>query len=541
MKMKNIKHFIQAVFLFNLSLFLFCLIGCEVDYTIKPFYEGIFEGRNESISAFIQTEASEEQDSFSMFKEVMIKGNMERTLTARNPKGNNYTLFLPTDEAFEKFIEQSNTFNSFDDLLNDSTFVSTLVRYHVVNIAVGRNDFPFGALPDTTLTGDNLTINYTGPVDSTIIKVNNLASVIISNIELTNGFVHVIDEVLTPVVFNSYEWIAEKPEYSIFVEALEITGLQDTFDAIGMVDGKLRYPAITLMVESNELFSQNGINSIEDLKKEYSPGSQQYTEYTNGLYQFVAYHIMEGREFLNDFEGEESNINTYASAPISIDGRGIDIKINEGVEVFDTLVSQNDTTFIDFVKIQYDISNVLTKNGAIHFIDQVMDVYTPKIVERRFQFYEEPMISRASENPNEYLFDDVEEFSVLTWSGVEELTYVKSSSGLDQIWNNDYIEVDGNFTITYEIPKILPGKYLFQIRTNEDDRDNATIQIFLDGKKIGRNIDLSSDPISWSSVWYFDVGQVNFQNYEGHTLTIKALIEGKLTWDGVRFTPISQL
>mgnify|MGYP006275520111 FL=1 len=352
---------------------------------------------------------------------------------------------------------------------------------------------------------------------------------------------HVIDEVLTPVVYNSYQWLAEQPEYSIFTKALEITGLQDTFDATGMVDGKLRYPAITLMVESNEIFSKNGINSIEDLKKEYSPGSQQYTEYTNGLYQFVAYHIMEGREFLNDFEGIESNFNTYASAPISIDGRGIDIKINEGVEDFDTLVSQNDTTIIDFVKIHYDISNVLTKNGAIHFIDQVMELYRPSLVERRFQFYEEPMISQASENPNEYIFDDVDEFSVLTWSGVEELTYVKASSGLAQIWNNDYIEVDGNFTITYEIPKILPGKYLFQIRTNEDDRENATIQIFLDGKKIGRNIDLSSNPIPWSSVWYFDVSQVNFQNYEGHTLTIKALIEGKLTWDGVRFMPISQL
>ena len=159
----------------------------------------------------------------------MIAGNLDKTLTAFNPHGDNYTLFLPTNEAFDRFISNSKKYNSFQDLLDDKDYVNELVRYHVVNMALRANDFPYGALPDTTLSGDLLSISYRIHGDTVLPIVNNNASLITYDIELINGFIHIIDEVLEPVVFNNYEWLKLYPEYSIFTMALEMTGLSDTF------------------------------------------------------------------------------------------------------------------------------------------------------------------------------------------------------------------------------------------------------------------------------------------------------------------------
>jgi hypothetical protein len=89
----------------------------------------------------------------------------------------------------------------------------------------------------------------------------------------------------------------------------------------------------------------------------------------------------------------------------------------------------------------------------------------------------------------------------------------------------------------YVIPKILPGAYLLRIRANDEYYNNATIQVFLDGRSIGGNIDLSSNPNKSSSIQSFNIGQVEFDNYETHKLEIKTLIPGRFTWDGVQFDP----
>ena len=101
-----------------------------------------------------------------------------------------------------------------------------------------------------------------------------------------------IDEVLKPVVFTSYEWLDQNSGYSVFVRALEVTGLVDTFN---IKSGENEHPSITLLIESDEIFSEKGIYSIDDLIDKYSPESQNFSEYSNGLYQFVAYHMMTGK------------------------------------------------------------------------------------------------------------------------------------------------------------------------------------------------------------------------------------------------------
>ncbi len=529
--MKNLKYLIPTIFFTGIILLM--LAGCGNDEDISGRF---YEGETRSIANFIQSKS--EVDSFSRFQQILKIGELETTLKAYNPRGNNYTLFLPNNKAFDRFIENSNNYGSFQELLDDTDYVKNLARYHVLNMGLERNDFPYGTLPDTTLSGNSLSVAFVENINSTVVKVNNYATILQFNIDLSNGYIHVIDEVLEPVVYSSYEWLEQKTEYSIFTKALEITGLRDSFK-IESGETEIEYPDNTLFVEYDDVFNKQGILSIDDLKEKYSPNRQDYTASSNGLFQFVAYHILLGSYFLNNFEGINTNYNTYATSPVSLNAAGLDFKINEGVAIFDTLFANNDTTFINFVQIDYDQSNVLTRNGSIHFIKNVMEPYQPKPKAQTFEFYEEALINERKMTPGGYEFKDASKFKVISWKGVEQIAYFKSPSNLSGVLNNDFLVIEGDFSVTYKMPKLLPGKYKLQIIANDEYFNNATIQVFLDGEKIGGNIDLTENPSKWSSMNTYDVGQRYFTKFEQHQIRIQSLIAGRFTWDGVRFEPIN--
>ena len=242
------------------------------------------------------------KDTYSKFYEIMMVGDLKDPLNAYNPFGNGFTLFLPSDDAFDRYIEQSEKYNSFNDLLEDVDFVRLLGRYHLVHIELRTNEFPYGALPDTTATGDLLSIGFSSSFDTTIYKVNNIAPVILPNLEMLNGYVHVISEVLEPVKFSGYDWLQNHDEYSILAGALDITGLGDTLGLFRRSENNtLIKNEYTLLVEHDSIFARNEINSLDDLIARYNTPGTQYTDPDNGLYQFAAYHILQGSWFLADF------------------------------------------------------------------------------------------------------------------------------------------------------------------------------------------------------------------------------------------------
>jgi uncharacterized surface protein with fasciclin (FAS1) repeats len=508
--------------LFFFGWMILSLNSCYTEYPVEPF----FEGEDETIIDYITAD----EESFSNFENALLNSNLLMTLSARNPNGNRYTLFLPTDEAFEGFIENSSTYNSMDELLNDQDYLNELVKFHIVNSGFQTNDFPFGALPDTTLSGQILNVGFSGDWDSTVYRINNQASIIQPNIEMANGYIHVIDEILTPVVLNSYEWLEQNPDFTIFTEALELTGLKDTFEINN------RIVPSTILVEPDAIYQKEGIYTIDDLIQQLSPDDNNFTSTRNNLFQFISYHILEGDLFLNDFEEVKTNFNTYGIYPIFIDGEGLDIAINPGSEVFDSIYVDNDTIYVNSIGIDYENSNILTQNGAIHRIDQVMKLYRPRPSTRTFSFYEEDVISEASNIPRMYIFEenDQSKFDYISWSGVEELIYVKSSN--IEAYGDDYIFLNGDFVINYQIPKILPGEYQIQIRAQTTYSSNATLWIYLDGKKVGGSIDLTRGPDKWGNEYnWLDVGTISFDEYQSHEVKVEALINGSFYWDQIRF------
>src|SRR6056297_625145 len=509
-------------------LFLTAFAACKEEI---PAFE--MENQLGTIAEYVYDHA----DRYENFIAIMEAGELVDALEAYNPYSSGYTLFIPSDSAFKEFYSKNDTYNSIDDLIADMEYTRALGRYHILNMDIRTNDFPFGAFPDTTLSGDLLTVGFTEDVDSTIYLINSEAPVTMDNFEASNGFVHEVGKVLEPIVFTGYELLASNPDYSIITEVFEMTGLTDKMALTINGETGERENQYTLLAEPDSVYNRSGIYTVQDLIDTISPESDDYTSPTNPLYQFGAYHIMEGRYFLDNFEGT-LNYNTFASLPLRISA-GLVIKINKDPgRVYDTIIENNDTTYIDYVEPFYNSSNVLSQNGPIHFINQVMYLYKPGLSNQLYQFHNDPVINDLKNIPNEYIFSDQETFSMLSWEGAEEIIYYKSGTQIDPR-GNDYLQIEGDFTLTYTIPKILPGEYQVYFRAHAYGDENAVVELFIDGNKAGGIMNLTSSGNSTGNPYVrFNQNTVEFTEYETHTVTVRSLIPGILMWDFIEFDPV---
>lgn len=110
------------------------------------------------------------------------------TLKAEGP----YTVFAPTEEAFAALLADLDL--TAEELLADTELLTSVLTYHVVEgeflaadvVGLDGEDVP-------TVNGESVTIS----VDGDTVMVND-ATVVTTDIETSNGVIHVIDAVLVP-------------------------------------------------------------------------------------------------------------------------------------------------------------------------------------------------------------------------------------------------------------------------------------------------------------------------------------------------------
>ena len=490
---------------------------------------------DDMITMTIYDYVSGNEARFSSFLAILEKGGIDKTVSAYNPDGLGYTLFLPDNDAIDRFIQANDTFSSLEELLSDDAYVSTFSRFHVVNMAINADEFPFGALPEYTLSEDLLTVSFTVEEDTSYYVINNQAPVVEPNIETSNGWVHLINEALMPVTLTTYQWLLEHDGYDIFRTAAEATGFDAIMDLNIKEEGETNKP-FTLFLEHDSIYARRGIGSFEELAARVSPGDMNYTDITNPLYNYVGYHMLVESWFMDDFVDVSTNYSTYSDIPLNVNGTGLDILINRGKTVFDTIISGPDTTIIDYIKFYYDESNLLSQSGAIHFIDQVMEQVKPSRQIQTFQFGEEPLFNEYRLEPGEYLIEDAGALEYITWEG-EDLIYVKEADEESPAWSQDYIYLNGDFRVTYVIPKLVQGNYTVFIRAEAYNNLNALVEVFIDGKKLGSLVNLTTGGSSNYPFATIELGTINFLKYDSHTVEVRSLVPGRFLWDHVRFEP----
>jgi transforming growth factor-beta-induced protein len=124
-----------------------------------------------------------ENDSFSILVQAVVKAGLAETLSGAGP----FTIFAPTNSAFTALFAQLGV-SGISDLT--AAQLIPILKYHVVSGNVLSTQLSNGSVQ--TLNG---AINVSlSPVPT----LNGNAKIIATDIQGTNGVVHVIDKVLLP-------------------------------------------------------------------------------------------------------------------------------------------------------------------------------------------------------------------------------------------------------------------------------------------------------------------------------------------------------
>jgi hypothetical protein len=209
------------------------------------------------------------------------------------------------------------------------------------------------------------------------------------------------------------------------------------------------------------------------------------------------------------------------------------LAINKGKE--DSIRVGNN--WIDYIGFLYDNSNVITQSGSIHLIDRLMRQRTPSRSIVTFMFYEEPLLNRYRQEPGNYLIEDENALRFIKWSGAD-LFFVYLGDQQSSAWGNAYLEMNGDFVISYQVPRIVQGRYRVLFRAERFNLQNALVEVFIDGKKIGGVVDLTTGGSSNSPFNSVELGAVDFKRYSTHTVEVRSLIPGRFLWNFIRFEPI---
>ncbi len=120
---------------------------------------------------------------FTTLVTALQAANLVDTLSGEGP----FTVFAPTDDAFNALPE-----GALDALVADIPALTDVLLYHVVPGKVMAADV-VNLNSANTVLGKPVTIS----VEGSTVKVND-AQIIITDIEASNGVIHVIDAVLIP-------------------------------------------------------------------------------------------------------------------------------------------------------------------------------------------------------------------------------------------------------------------------------------------------------------------------------------------------------
>jgi len=238
------------------------------------------------------------------------------------------TVFAPTDDAFAALPE-----GTVDALLADIPALTDVLLYHVVDGKVS-SDQVVELSQAQTLQGQYVDIQ----VEDGKVMIDN-AQVIITDIETSNGIIHVIDSVILPETRDIVDIAVEDGRFTTLVAAVEAAGLVDALKGEG---------PLTVFAPTDDAFAALPEGTVAALLED-----------TPALSNILLYHVAEGKYMASDVV-ELTQLET-------LQGQYLDISVMDGKVMVDNA--------------QIIITNIEASNGVIHVIDAVVLPETRDIVD----------------------------------------------------------------------------------------------------------------------------------------------------------------
>lgn len=157
-----------------------------IDRTLVPPTQSVVD------IAVALSQASENPE-FTTLVSLLTDPDQAGVLEVLSDEDGNFTIFAPTDAAFEEISTVTST-------LSDEQ-ISTVLSYHVIADRIYSTDLADGVQPET-VGGQTLAVNINGGSVTLADKDSNNedATVVLVNVNGINGVIHVIDKVLIPTL-----------------------------------------------------------------------------------------------------------------------------------------------------------------------------------------------------------------------------------------------------------------------------------------------------------------------------------------------------
>ncbi len=255
--------------------------------------------------------------SFKTLAAALTEADLIGALKGKGP----FTVFAPTDEAFAKLPK--GTVESLLKPENRDMLISILT-YHVVPGELDAGEV-LGSKTLTTLNGQRVDISKD---DASIDGV----SIVKTDIECSNGIIHVIDEVILPTSDSILDIASSAGSFNTLAAALEAADLVDALSGKG---------PFTVFAPTDEAFAALPEGTLDTLLK---------PENKDKLRSILLYHVVEGRVYA-DQAIDAGEAATLQGGEVTIKKSWGNVKVNDAKVV---------------------TPDIEASNGVIHVIDRVI-------------------------------------------------------------------------------------------------------------------------------------------------------------------------
>lgn len=344
----------------RLTVLLAAVLAFGAPFTLTSCKEDISEDEYAVATKQTITDYISEHDSLSLIKALFDEvklGNLENAsvLTSVFSSRGNYTVFAPTNDAVQAYMDsvvghQNAAIAELPDdqkkriALNCVIDNGSTAAYETADFSsfVGTNVIPVSNLNNRRLNISELNDNF---------YVNDNAKILtaFSNVELSNGMLHVVDHVISPSVKTVAQLIKDSKNMRIMGKLLEVTGWADSLalnseeeeeyetQNVGYAGSKKNFPGVdnfdyqitrkvayTAFVETDEVLANDWgvpapayneetgeidnwadiMSVIEDKCASLlavSTDKGDYTNVNNAVNQFVGYHLLDGGLSADEF------------------------------------------------------------------------------------------------------------------------------------------------------------------------------------------------------------------------------------------------
>ena len=379
------------------SLLLFLLHSC---YDSDDVGDSFYTFTGETVGSYLEVHP----ETFSEFTKAVKKAGLDELLKTYNK----YTCFAPTNDAMHTYY---NTLGiSSIKELSDSVVRYMVYSHMITDREYKTTEFFEGALSTTNMNSRYLVIGFKAGTTSVDILINTNSKIVQKDIEVENGIIHSLDRVLTPSTSALPTLMGNDERITLFVQALEQTGLADSMQL--MRDESYIQPAeaplsiypdkgitcrtpkekkigYTCFVETNEVLAAEGIIDLESMKTYAAQiyntmypedaGITDTRDRRNSLNRFIAYHLIDKTVHYNNFFYQANMVQgviLYEFMETFCPNTIFRVS-NDGGEVFINRDNDRGVSGVRVLPIEPGHEQD-TENGIYHLIDNVL-TYNQKV------------------------------------------------------------------------------------------------------------------------------------------------------------------